>query len=171
MFSETRPLLGHSSSTIVPEYGKNPEREPDHPVTIYFQQGNSSIWPTPARNFEYFGWKEITLPDSSFYYVQPDLHITTDVDMRNYVKMEAVTAYLGMNDSDREGGSILPPEGWELWLKDAALAKDEFKPGRAWVNHSKRIVSLEKPVVEGSEVHIFDESREFSRTDYFVGHS
>lgn len=144
---------------MVPDYGKDPEHEPAHPVTVYFQPGNSSIWPTPARNFEAFGWKEIMLPDSSFYYSHPDLHVTTDIDMRNYVKMEAVTAYLGGRDTDDQG--VLPSEGWELWLKDAALSKDEFIPGRAWVNHAKRVISLEKPVVETSEVHVFDESREF----------
>lgn len=143
---------------MIPEYGKDPRREPEHPVTIYFQPGDTSMWPTPARNFEAFGWKEIMLPDSSFYYFHPNLHVATDVDLRNYAKMEAVTAYLGRRDTAEEG--VLPPEGWELWLKDAALSKDDFVPGRAWVNHAKRVVSLEKPVVETSEVHVFDESRE-----------
>lgn len=142
---------------MIPEYTKDPTQEPHRPVTVYFQSGDSSIWPNPGqRNFEGFGWREIKLPDNTHYYFHPTLHITTDVDLRNIAKMEAVTAYLSQRDSGPE--SVLPPEGWELWLKDASVSKTHFIPGRAWVNHSKHVVYLEKPTTETSGAQAFDES-------------
>ena len=113
----------------------------------------------PSQSFEASGWREHVLPDSSVYFSHALLHVTTDVDLRNPGKFEVVSAFLG--GGGRGGDMALPPEGWELWLRDAGTAKQEFVPARAWVHHAMRAISLEQPPMHSNEIHIPEEDSEY----------
>ena len=87
------------------------------------------------------GWSEYVLPDAAVYFVQSNLRITTDIDLRNSRQLEIVTEYL-----DRDGEGFKVPQGCELWLRDAAEGKRrECVPVRNWVDHGQRTVSFEPP--------------------------
>lgn len=152
--SETRPLLRRSSTPSFPAPVKDAQ-----PVAIYFRPSDTSIWPVPSQSFEASGWREHVLPDSSVYFSHALLHVTTDVDLRNPGKFEVVSAFLG--GGGRGGDMALPPEGWELWLRDAGTAKQEFVPARAWVHHAMRAISLEQPPMHSNEIHIPEEDSEY----------
>ncbi|ETW83756.1 hypothetical protein HETIRDRAFT_472051 [Heterobasidion irregulare TC 32-1] len=149
---ETRPLLRRPSTPSFPAPVKDAQ-----PVAIYFRPSDTSIWPVPSQSFEASGWREHILPDSSVYFSHALLHVTTDVDLRNPGKFEVVSAFLG--GSGRGDDMALPPEGWELWLRDAGTAKQEFVPARAWVHHAMRAISLEQPPMHSNEIHIPEEDR------------
>ncbi|THH18607.1 hypothetical protein EW146_g2429 [Bondarzewia mesenterica] len=153
---ETRPLLRRPSTPSLPALVK--ERQfASQPVAVYFRPSDSSIWPMPSHNFESTGWREHILPDSSVYFSHASLSVTADVDLRNPGKLEAVSAYLGGGGVGSD--MVLPPEGWELWLRDAGMTKNDFVPARAWVHHAMRAVSLEQPPMRSDEIHIPEEDR------------
>lgn len=91
------------------------------------------------------GWRHITLPDNTVYFVHSGMQVTTDIDLRVAKKLEDVTKYLQYNHL-AEG--IVPPAGWEMWLVDSGTApspKTDFTPFKSWVNHPEKILSFEYP--------------------------
>ena len=62
--------------------------------------------------------------------------MTTDIDLRNSKKLEAVAASLDHKDSGA-------PVGMEIWLKNASKSKHDFVPLRIWIDHRKRAVSFD----------------------------
>jgi hypothetical protein len=92
------------------------------------------------RRFASIGWQEIVLPDGSSYYSNSTLHVVTDIDLRNSERLDAVTTFLEGRDMD-----ILPPQGWELWLRDAGASTTTFIPAKAWVHHGTRMVLFDAP--------------------------
>lgn len=107
------------------------------------------MWPIPMRRFASIGWQEIVLPDGSSYFSNSTLHVVTDIDLRNSERLDAVTTFLEGRDMD-----ILPPQGWELWLRDAgeSTSHTTFIPAKAWVHHGTRMVLIERPSSDPGEV-------------------
>jgi hypothetical protein len=120
-------------------------------MNISPQSGNpsSSAWPAGVNSstrLHSLGWIEYVLPDATFYYVHPTLRVTTDIDLRNMKKLEAVTVYFDRKDSTFAGsGGGGAPVGVELGLRDAASAKRDWVPVRCWVDHKKRGVTFDPP--------------------------
>lgn len=104
------------------------------------------MWPVPMRRFTSMGWQENVLPDGSRYFSNPTLHVVTDIDLRNSERLDAVTSFLEGGDMD-----ILPPQGWELWLRDAGESTT-FIPAKAWVHHGTRMVLFKRPSSDPGEV-------------------
>ncbi|KAI3614483.1 hypothetical protein WG66_009710 [Moniliophthora roreri] len=104
------------------------------------------------------GWIEYGLPDGLRYYVHPTLRVTTDIDLRNVVKLEAITKFLELRRGDISGFEGAPA-GWELWLREGPVdkkkkktkgrgrgkdkAEDEFIPLKFWVDHKRRTVTAD----------------------------
>jgi hypothetical protein len=98
-----------------------------------------------SRTLQHAGWTEYVLPDSSLYFVHPGMHITTDVDLRDPKKLDAITAFL---DNDLTSHSSFVPkggDGWEMWLRDGPVSKRQSKILRTWVNHRMRAVFADPP--------------------------
>jgi len=63
-----------------------------------------------SRPYASRGWIEQALPHGAKYYVNPRIQATTDVDLRNLAKLEAV-----MSVVETAG---IAPEGCEMWARD-----------------------------------------------------
>ena len=87
------------------------------------------------------------LPDGSRYFTNSTLHVVTDIDLRNSERLDTVTVFLEGRDTD-----ILPPQGWELWLRDAGVSITSFIPAKAWIHHGTRMVLFERPSSGPGEV-------------------
>ncbi len=99
-------------------------------------------WPMIERSFKSLGWTEHILPDSSVYYAHHNMRVVTDMDLRNARKLDAVTDYL---DKKQPRETLLPPLGWELWLRDVSKTRYESSLVKCWVNHEGRILTFEPP--------------------------
>jgi hypothetical protein len=121
--------------------------DPGQSVSLFVPQDESSLWPVSTRRFTSLGWQEYVLPDGARYFSNPDLHIVTDVDLRNAERLEAMTTLLSGSDAE-----VLPPKGWELWFRDATGPTTAFIPAKAWVHHGARMVLLERPSSDPGEV-------------------
>ncbi|KAI0337961.1 hypothetical protein BDW22DRAFT_1338908 [Trametopsis cervina] len=118
-------------------------------VDITVHQSRGIIWPSIDRSFRSLGWAEHVLPDSSLYYSNRDLRVTTEVDLRNAKKLDGITDYL---DKKRPHESALPPPGWELWIRDNSKLAFDFIPIRSWISHQDRILTLEPPTSPAGEI-------------------
>jgi hypothetical protein len=101
------------------------------------------------------GWFDYCLPDGTVYYVHPTLGITTDIDLRNQRKLQAVSTYL--EDDEGLGTSKGVGNDLEIWLSDATVLGEVFKPLRRLVDHKARSVNVEA----SSGRHEDDKDREF----------
>ncbi|KAL6307106.1 hypothetical protein BKA93DRAFT_728227 [Sparassis latifolia] len=137
--SETRPLLPRSVS---PAVVKAPYQGAPDPSGVPFPTIVQLSGPAARYSYERLGWSEYALPDSTVYYANSGMHVTTDIDLRNAKKFKAVADYVAQKSSDEYG---LAPPGWELWLRDAGLLKKDFMTVRNWVNHKARVVSTVPP--------------------------
>ncbi|KAF8272452.1 hypothetical protein EI94DRAFT_1566271 [Lactarius quietus] len=121
------------------------------------------------RRFTSIGWQEMVLPDGSGYFSNSNLHVITDIDLRHSERLDAVMTFLEGRDMD-----ILPPQGWELWLRDAGESTITFIPAKAWVHHGTRMVLFERPSSDPGEViHKDVDSRpdmEYQYWSYMVSH-
>lgn len=164
---ESRPLLQSSTTSFKnpPIYG---QAEPAQSMSIFVAQNEDLMWPVPMRRFASLGWQEIVLPDGSRYFSNSTLHVVTDIDLRNAERLDAVTAFLEGRDMD-----ILPPQGWELWLRDAGESTTTFIPAKAWVHHGTRTVVFERPPSDLGEVIYKDVDKsdmEYQYWSYMVSH-
>lgn len=138
---------------------------PNTSKAVAFPVGpNHALWPTPAQSLSVLGWSEFLLPDGSVYYVNRGMRITTDIDLRNARMLEGITEYL---DRKLPEEIMLPPHGWELWLRNAGSGKHGFAPARSWVNHAARLLSHTPPPTMNGEAatavdHVADDDRKFS---------
>ena len=139
--SERIPLL-HGSAKATPSRGKTAN------VVATFSSGPITTEIAATRTLQTLGWVEYTLPDSTQYYYHPGMRVTTDVDLRNTRYLQWVTEYL--EKASRE--TPLPAsQGWELWLRNTANVKPEFKAEQSWVNHAMRVVTnVPPPTVSGN---------------------
>jgi hypothetical protein len=148
--SETLPLLSRPHSPPKNSYLHPPGGTTPHVVLVsppngatagnghgHGQQASSSTWtlrgPSVPRLQE-FGWIEYQLPDGIVYYVHPTRRVTTDIDLRQNKKLDAVTAFL-----DRHRNTVVPI-GMELWIREGEITKKGFVPVNFWVDHGRRVV-------------------------------
>jgi hypothetical protein len=89
------------------------------------------------------------------YYVHPTMRVTTDIDLRNQSKLQAVSAYF---ESDEHGKGN---RGLESWLRDMGTKKREFRPVRMWLDHKMRRISFEQHPVSNMEENKGQEDREY----------
>jgi len=101
-----------------------------------------------SRPYVARGWIEKALPHGAKYFVNPRIQATTDVDLRNMAKLEAVMSVVEMVDS--------APEGCEMWVREGPAAKKGWRrpkkaggPVISWVDHRVRRVSSEIPNIDG----------------------
>jgi hypothetical protein len=85
------------------------------------------------------------------------MRVTTDIDMRNPQRFQAVSAYLE-GDTFRMTVKDVG-QGYELWLRDAAKTRLEFHPVTMWVDHGKKQVSSEPPSADEDRVTSDDSKR------------
>lgn len=164
---ETRPLLQPSTTPFknIPIYG---QAEPAQSISIFAPQNGDHLWPVPMRPFASIGWQELVLPDGSRYFSNSTLHVVTDIDLRTSERLDAVMTFLEGRDTD-----ILPPQGWELWLRDAGESTTTFIPAKAWVHHGSRMVLFERPSSDPGEVIHKDVDKndmEYQYWSYMVSH-
>lgn len=111
-----------------------------------------------APRLHALGWIEYVLPDAAIYYVHPTLRVTTDINLRNLKQLEIVTSYL-----ERNGEGFKVPQGYELWLRDAAEGKRrECVPVRNWVDHIQRHISFEGPEERHAHHHLHEDDSELT---------
>jgi len=67
--------------------------------------------------------------------------------LQNPRKLRAVTTYVDRKVPEE---MTVPPEGWEIWLRDESVRRDDFNPVRTWVNHASRTLGYEPPLADGS---------------------
>ncbi|KAG5642968.1 hypothetical protein DXG03_001816 [Asterophora parasitica] len=103
---------------------------------------------TTAPKLHDLGWIEYQLPDGTVYYVHPTRRVTANIDLRDDTKLDAVTAYFGVQGHTDGAGA---PAGVELWLREDELQRTHggFRPVRFWVNHLQRTVARDQPAVNG----------------------
>ena len=144
------PDVGTSKGTV------DPPAFNDIDVTV--PQTRGIAWPSLERNFKSLGWTEHILPDGSLYYSHRELDVATDIDLRNLKKLDAVSDYL---DKKRPGEVVLPPLGWELWLRDNSKLPFDFVPAKYWVNHRDRMLTREVPTqpIGGSAPPLSEDDR------------
>lgn len=101
-----------------------------------------------SRPYASRGWIEQALPHGAKYFVNPRIQATTDVDLRNLSKLEAVMSVM------ETAGSA--PEGCEIWAREGPVVKRGWRrhkmvggPVISWVDHRIRRVSSEIPTVDG----------------------
>ncbi|KAG1743655.1 uncharacterized protein EDB91DRAFT_1200564, partial [Suillus paluster] len=94
------------------------------------------------------GWIEQTYPLGGKYFVNPRIQATTDIDLRNLTKLEAVMSVV------ETAGSA--PEGCEMWAREDPTVKRDRRrqqmagwPVISWIDHRIRRVSSEVPGVDG----------------------
>jgi hypothetical protein len=102
------------------------------------------MWPNSLPRLHALGWIEYILPDASCYYVHPTRRVATDIDLRDTKKLQAVGDYLDHTD-------VAVPVGMEVWLKDASSVKRGLAPVMVWIDHRKRVVSLEPLSMDGGD--------------------
>jgi hypothetical protein len=148
LFSERRPLL---SRPVTPNH--NSYLLPTGSVSSRIGQTSSNVSTPLLHNL---GWIEYVLPDASAYYVHPTLRVTTDVDLRNTKKLEAVTAYF----DNKSAGA---PVGLEIWLQELVTTKRGSVPTIFWVDHRKRSVASDPPMTRdgaaGKSKHTHDDRK------------
>jgi hypothetical protein len=157
--SETDPLLCRAStnSTCV----QNEQRE--------FSQRHSRFFDfseMPLHNFETDGWVKHTLLDSSIYFHHPRFCVVTDIDLQDLHKLDVVMTIL--NKLEDEGD--LPPEEWELWLRDVEVSEHESFPARAWVHHAARIISFNQSPPGSSEICVPQDKSQFTSVGFYFCH-
>ena len=123
-------------------------------------QGRGLFWLPKDPVYKSRGWSEHILPDNSVYYSHNVHHIVTEADLRNSKKLESVTEFL---DQKRPSDPILPPHGWELWLRDNSKLPYEFIPVRCWISHRDRLLTLESPTAPAGEaaIGLSEDDREY----------
>jgi hypothetical protein len=101
-----------------------------------------------SRPYAGRGWIEQALPHGARYFVNPRIQATTDVDLRNLSKLEAVMSVVEMAGS--------APEGCEMWAREGPVVKRGWRrqkmivgPVISWIDHRIRRVSSEIPSVDG----------------------
>ncbi len=99
------------------------------------------------RRFASLGWQEVLLPDGARYFSNPNLHVVTDVDLRNAERVDVITTFLDERDPE-----TLPPPEWELWLRDASESTTASSLIKAWVHHKARMVLFERPSSDLGEI-------------------
>lgn len=136
-------------------------------IDVIVPQTSAVAWPSMERNFRTLGWSEHVLPDNFMYYSHRDLRVVTDVDLRNSKKLHAITEYL---DRKHPFEIVLPPLGWELWLRDDSKLAYEFIAVKAWVNHRDRLLTLEPPTqaYSGSSPPTAEDDRETIQPSFIV---
>jgi hypothetical protein len=82
------------------------------------------------------------------------MRVTTDIDLRNHSKLQAVSVYL---EGDEVGKGA---KGLESWLKDVGNKKHEFRPVRMWVDHKTRRISFDQHAVSNNDDSKPNEDRE-----------
>ncbi|KAH8106446.1 hypothetical protein DFH11DRAFT_1691860 [Phellopilus nigrolimitatus] len=75
------------------------------------------------------------------------MRITTDIDLQNLRKLGAVTGYI---DKKLAKEASSPSEGWEIWLHDQGVMREDVAPVRCWVNHAERALGPWPPPSNGS---------------------
>ncbi|KAI0940341.1 hypothetical protein AcV5_001475 [Taiwanofungus camphoratus] len=157
---ERLPLLPRAVS---PGFGGNGKlcasQDAPSSAAISFPTAEVLSGPAAAHSIETLGWTEHVLPDSSFYYAHAGMRVSTDIDLRNAKKLDRVTEYLEKKLPEE---IALPPQGWELWLRDAGTTRHDFKPLRNWVNHKARTLSFDPPPTLSGEAlpdHFTDDDR------------
>ncbi|KAH8092509.1 hypothetical protein BXZ70DRAFT_898238 [Cristinia sonorae] len=160
--SERLPLLNRGYGEHVGTSKSAVPASASKSIAIAFPSAHhNTLWPTPVQSLQVLGWSEFVLPDSSVYYFNHGMRITTDIDLRNIKNLEAVTEYL---DRKLPEEVALPPAGWELWLRDAGSGKTGFAPARSWINHVAKSLSFTPPPTMNGEAdtavdHINDDDR------------
>ncbi|KAG1859317.1 hypothetical protein DFJ58DRAFT_840189 [Suillus subalutaceus] len=115
-------------------------------------EGNGSAhtysYGSVSRPYAGRGWIEQALPHGAKYFVNPRIQATTDVDLRNLSKLDAVMSVV------ETAGSA--PEGCEMWARDGPVVKRGWRrqkmaggPVISWVDHRIRRVSSQIPSVDG----------------------
>lgn len=101
-----------------------------------------------SRPYAGRGWIEQALPHGAKYFVNPRIQATTDVDLRNLAKLEAVMSVVEMAGS--------APEGCEMWAREGPAVKRGWRrqkmvggPVVSWIDHRVRRVSSEIPSIDG----------------------
>ncbi|KAI0751191.1 hypothetical protein C8Q80DRAFT_1251035 [Daedaleopsis nitida] len=138
-----------------------PSRGKTTHVVATFASGPLTTEIAAARTLQTMGWTEYTLPDSSQYYHHAGFRATTDVDLRNPRYLQRITEFLDKTVS-RE--TPLPAtQGWELWVRNSANLRPDFKPEQCWVNHTMRVVTtVPPPTISGNGVimeHFSDDNK------------
>ena len=135
-------------------------------VSPLFASGSASAWNPNSHQPSHhahgahqlrlheLGWLEYHLPDGTVYYVHPTRKITTDVNLRKDVVLDALEAWL----DERTGpdGESSVNVGVEAWVKGVSSGKggkkvskgrngkgDLFIFERYWVDHIARTVVKE----------------------------
>ncbi|KAH9947203.1 hypothetical protein B0H21DRAFT_692432 [Amylocystis lapponica] len=156
IYSERLPLL---QRPVTPLGGKAKQGVSTSGTVVFPTVEHVASGSNGVFTVETLGWTEHILPDSSFYYSHSGMRITTDIDLRAPKKLNAITEYI---ERKRPEEVALPPQGWELWLRDAGRTKYDFIPLRNWVNHKARILTLDPPPSMSGDVlpdHITDDDR------------
>jgi len=101
-----------------------------------------------SRPYVSRGWMEQGLPHGGKYFVNPRIHATTDVDLRNLAKLESV-----MLVAETAGTA---PEGCEMWVREGPALKKGWRrrkkaggPVVSWVDHRVCRISSEVPSFDG----------------------
>ncbi|KAI0307190.1 hypothetical protein B0F90DRAFT_534019 [Multifurca ochricompacta] len=166
---ESRPLLQPSTTPFKNNHNYG-QAEPVQSVSIFVPQNDGPMWPVPMRRYASLGWQEFVLPDGARYFSNSTLRIVTDNDLRNAGRLDAITAFL-----DESEAEVLPPQGWELWVRDAgeSTTNSSFFLANAWVHHETRKVLFERPPSgpgEGIHKHVDKADMEYQYWSYVVSH-
>ena len=135
--SERRPLLSRPVTPNKTSYLR-PTGSGSADFSSRLGRSSSSVSTPLLHNL---GWIEYVLPDASSYYVHPTMRVTTDIDLRNTKKLEAVTSYF---DHKNAGAAV----GLEVWLQDLTTTKRGFVPATFLVDHRRRCVAFESPMAK-----------------------
>ena len=109
-------------------------------MIVHANSSNGIAWPTIEGAFKSSGWTAHAFPNIPPYYYNARMRVTTDVDLRSKAKLESITQYLNSKDSH---GPVLPPPGWEMFLRDSGKHQYEFSPVKGFVNHNERILTFD----------------------------
>ncbi|PCH40711.1 hypothetical protein WOLCODRAFT_136952 [Wolfiporia cocos MD-104 SS10] len=132
---ERSPLLRSAAS---PQYASSPSNGARLSQLFPMEQALTGS----SRVIESLGWQQHSLPDSSFYYAHPELRIVTDLDLRDLLKMQAVTAYV---EKTLRKEVMMPFPDWELWLREDESSQVGFQAIKLWVNHRTRLLAFDPP--------------------------
>ena len=152
------PSVGTSKAITAPVYT-------DLTVTIPPHNGGVP-WPTTAEpSFKSSGWAEYVLPDSSVYYSNAQLRVVTDIDLRTHKKLDFVMEFLEKKRPNEPQPTPVPA-GWEMWLRESGAGKASFDLAiaKSWVNHKARILTVQPPSGNESDLErIPEDDSEFRR--------
>ncbi|KAG6332906.1 hypothetical protein ID866_6184 [Astraeus odoratus] len=134
-----------------------------------------------ARNYSYGsvsrpyaerGWYEYVLPHGLRYFGHPDKRATTDIDLRNFSKLDEVTRAVDSIDG--------VPEGCEAWVRPAHRGKAwgrKSAPSQlvvCWVDHRYRRILSEMPtddfILTEEDEKLDDEYRYWSYIEMHPAH-